>query len=101
MTQYVAARWYRPPEVILAKDSYDYAVDMWAVGCVMAELLLKKPLFAGESTLDQLEKILSVIGMPKKSDIEALDSIEARQLLSNFSNIKKLPLSEILFDAGD
>jgi mitogen-activated protein kinase 15 len=101
MTQYVAARWYRPPEVILAKYSYDYAVDMWAIGCVMAELLLKRPLFAGESTLDQLEKILSVIGMPKKNDIEALDSIEARQLLSNFSNIKKLPLSEVLFDAGD
>jgi serine/threonine protein kinase len=67
MTQYVAARWYRPPEVILSTEKYDYAVDVWAVGCVMAELVLKKPLFAGESTLDQLERILSVVGMPKKN----------------------------------
>jgi mitogen-activated protein kinase 15 len=64
-------------------------------------LLLRRPLFSGESTLDQLEKILSVVGMPRKAEIDALNSSDPRQLLANFSNVKKLPLSEILFDAGD
>jgi mitogen-activated protein kinase 15 len=61
MTQYVAARWYRPPEVILGIEQYGYGVDIWGIGCVMAELILKRPLFlginkikVGNSTLDQL-----------------------------------------------
>lgn len=101
LTSYIAARWYRAPEVILSAENYGFGVDLWAAGCIMAEMVLRRPLFVGESTLDQLEKILSVVGMPRKSEIEALNSNDPRQLLANFANVKKLPLSEILFDAGD
>jgi cyclin-dependent kinase-like len=39
MTDYVATRWYRPPELILGRDDYDKSIDVWAIGCVMAEMI--------------------------------------------------------------
>ena len=47
MTEYVVTRWYRAPELLLSCDHYSAAIDVWAVGCILAELLLRKPLFAG------------------------------------------------------
>jgi len=52
LTDYVATRWYRAPEVLLGSPKYDFPVDMWAVGCILAELYLCKPLFPGSSTLN-------------------------------------------------
>jgi len=54
MTEYVVTRWYRAPEVILGSHTYGAGVDVWSVGCILAELLLRKPLFAGRDYLDQL-----------------------------------------------
>eukprot|EP00898_Chlorokybus_atmophyticus_P000683 jgi/Chlat1/1615/Chrsp127S01875 len=69
LTDYVATRWYRAPELLLGTPypqgppvSYDGAVDMWAVGCLMGELLSAEPLLAGDSDLDQLHKIVSLLG---------------------------------------
>lgn len=53
LTSYVITRWYRPPEV-LAGQRYTTAVDIWAVGCIFAEMLTGYPLFPGTSTLDQM-----------------------------------------------
>ncbi|KAI3934751.1 hypothetical protein MKW92_052282 [Papaver armeniacum] len=61
---YVTTRWYRAPEVLLGSVSYTSAVDMWAVGAIMAELYLFRPLFPGLDRADQLYKICSVIGSP-------------------------------------
>jgi serine/threonine protein kinase len=47
LSNYVATRWYRAPEVILSRKRYTKAVDMWSVGCILAELLGRKPLFPG------------------------------------------------------
>lgn len=47
MTEYVATRWYRAPEVMLTFKEYTRAIDMWSVGCVLAEMLSGKPLFPG------------------------------------------------------
>lgn len=46
-TEYVATRWYRPPEVLLSWKTYDKSLDMWSVGCITAELFLRRPLFKG------------------------------------------------------
>lgn len=54
LTEYVASRWYRPPEALLSISTCEPAIDLWSVGCVLAELAIKTPLFAGKSTLDQL-----------------------------------------------
>ena len=48
MTQYVATRWYRAPEIMLSLVEYGTAVDMWSVGCIFAEMLGRKPLFPGK-----------------------------------------------------
>jgi len=47
MTDYVATRWYRAPEVLLAYKKYSGAMDIWSVGTILAELLLRKPLLPG------------------------------------------------------
>jgi cyclin-dependent kinase-like len=62
MTDYVATRWYRPPELILGRDDYDKSIDIWALGCVMAEMIDGEPLFGGENDLDQLYLIQKCLG---------------------------------------
>lgn len=63
-TDYVSTRWYRAPEVLLQSRCYGPAIDMWAMGAIMAELFSLRPLFPGESELDEIYKICSVIGSP-------------------------------------
>jgi protein kinase len=63
-TDYVSTRWYRAPEVLLRSPSYNSPLDMWAVGCIMAELYTLRPLLPGSSESDELYKICSVIGTP-------------------------------------
>ena len=52
ISSHVVTRWYRAPEVILGAESYSYPVDIWALGCIFAELLGRSPLFPGEDYLD-------------------------------------------------
>lgn len=63
-TEYVSTRWYRAPEVLLRAPNYNSPVDMWAVGTIMAELYMRRPLFPGTSEPDQMFKICSVLGTP-------------------------------------
>ncbi|XP_032294326.1 serine/threonine-protein kinase dyf-5 isoform X3 [Drosophila virilis] len=67
-TDYVSTRWYRAPEVLLHSTNYGSTIDLWAMGCIMAELYTFRPLFPGSSEVDQLFKICSVLGTPGKSD---------------------------------
>jgi cyclin-dependent kinase-like len=67
LTDYVATRWYRAPELLLGSTNYDKTVDMWAVGCIMGELIDGQPMFPGESEIDQLYIIQKVLG-PLTSD---------------------------------
>ncbi|KAI4493373.1 hypothetical protein M0802_009433 [Mischocyttarus mexicanus] len=67
-TDYVSTRWYRAPEVLLHSTNYNSPIDIWAVGCIMAELYTFRPLFPGKSEIDEIFKICSVIGTPDKDD---------------------------------
>ncbi|KAK5620938.1 hypothetical protein CRENBAI_016454 [Crenichthys baileyi] len=67
-TDYVSTRWYRAPEVLLKSNSYSSPIDIWAVGCIMFELYTLRPLFPGNSKVDELFKICQVLGTLKKSD---------------------------------
>lgn len=67
-TDYVSTRWYRAPEVLLRSTSYSSPIDIWAVGCIMAEVYTFRPLFPGSSEIDQIFKICSVLGTPDKRD---------------------------------
>ncbi|XP_030612816.1 serine/threonine-protein kinase MAK isoform X11 [Archocentrus centrarchus] len=67
-TDYVSTRWYRAPEVLLKSSSYSSPIDLWAVGCIMAELYTLRPLFPGSSEVDEIFKVCQVLGTVKKTD---------------------------------
>ncbi|XP_044194873.1 serine/threonine-protein kinase MAK isoform X8 [Thunnus albacares] len=67
-TDYVSTRWYRAPEVLLRSSTYSSPIDLWAVGCIMAELYTLRPLFPGNSEVDEIFKICQVLGTVKKLD---------------------------------
>lgn len=74
LSDYVATRWYRAPEILLGSPKYNLAIDMWAVGCILAELYLNRPLFPGTSTLNQLSRIIEITGKPSHDDLAEVHS---------------------------
>lgn len=67
-THQVVTRWYRCPELLFGARQYGTGVDIWAVGCILAELLLRVPFLPGDSDLDQLTKIFQALGTPTKEN---------------------------------
>ena len=67
-TQYVSTRWYRAPELVLRIQNYSEKVDIFALGCIMAELFLGRPIFPGTTESDQLTRIVTVLGAPTRSE---------------------------------
>ncbi|XP_047263553.1 glycogen synthase kinase-3 homolog MsK-3 isoform X2 [Capsicum annuum] len=70
---YICSRYYRAPELIFGATEYTNAIDIWSVGCVLAELLLGQPLFPGESGVDQLVEIIKVLGTPTREEIKCMN----------------------------
>ena len=95
MTDYVATRWYRAPEILLGSVKYNSQADMWSVGCIFGELLSGKPVFPGTSTLSQIDKVLEITGKPTKEDILSIQSEMAQHMLENISVNKMKPLKSI------
>lgn len=89
LTEYVITRWYRAPEVILCPSEYSKAVDIWSIGCIFAELLGRQPLFPGDHYLDQIQKIISVLGTPKGEDLDFITKQEAREFLMKLAKRTK------------
>lgn len=74
-THQVVTRWYRAPELLFGAKQYSVCIDMWAVGCILAELLLRVPFLPGESDLDQLTKIFQVFGNPTEENWPGLKTL--------------------------
>lgn len=72
LTDYVATRWYRAPEILIASKNYTKGIDMWSLGCILGEMLTGKPLFPGTSTVNQVEKIMAALPKPSSEDIAAV-----------------------------
>ncbi|KAL6983848.1 cyclin-dependent kinase [Sarracenia purpurea var. burkii] len=66
-THLVVTLWYRAPELLLGAKKYSTAIDMWSLGCIMAEMLSKAPLFNGKTEFDQLDKIFRILGTPNET----------------------------------
>lgn len=66
-THLVVTLWYRAPELLLGAKQYSTAIDVWSLGCIMAELLSKEPLFNGKTEFDQLDKIFKILGTPNET----------------------------------
>ncbi|XP_067416316.1 mitogen-activated protein kinase 15 [Emydura macquarii macquarii] len=96
LTEYVATRWYRAPEILLSSRSYTKGVDMWSIGCILGEMLLGKPLFPGTSTVNQIEQILSVIPAPSQEDILAIHSDYRASVINRISSRRRVTIEEIL-----
>eukprot|EP01062_Namystynia_karyoxenos_P000972 TRINITY_DN10349_c0_g1_i1.p1 TRINITY_DN10349_c0_g1~~TRINITY_DN10349_c0_g1_i1.p1 ORF type:complete len:395 (+),score=130.24 TRINITY_DN10349_c0_g1_i1:113-1297(+) len=95
LTDYIATRWYRAPEILLGSTKYTKGVDMWSVGCILGELLAGKPMFPGTSTMNQLERIIAVTGQPHKTDIQAINSPFAETMLENLPQIHCRDLAQV------
>uniref|UniRef100_A0A0D9VJW3 Protein kinase domain-containing protein n=3 Tax=Leersia perrieri TaxID=77586 RepID=A0A0D9VJW3_9ORYZ len=94
-TEYVSTRWYRAPEVLLQSSVYDSAVDMWAMGAIMAELLTLHPLFPGTSEADEILKICNVIGSPDEQSWPQGLSL-AETIKYQFPQIRGNQLAEVM-----
>lgn len=66
-SQEVVTLWYRAPEILLGSVEYSTPIDIWSIGCIFAEMVTKKPLFAGDSDLDQLYRIFRILGTPNET----------------------------------
>jgi mitogen-activated protein kinase 1/3 len=114
-TKHVVTRWYRAPELILLSQNYSTAIDMWSVGCILAELLSmhiqrnfknRQPLFPGQTCfpfsaekpdayrdqLDQLNVIFHVLGTPTPEEIEKMETDKAKNYLRNLPTKKPIDL---------
>ncbi|KAG2145123.1 Pkinase-domain-containing protein [Suillus clintonianus] len=92
LTEYVATRWYRAPEIMLAFRGYTRAIDVWSIGCIFAELMLGRPLFK----VDQLNKILDVLGTPEEDVINRIGSDKAQLYIRSLPIKKAVPLWKLL-----
>ncbi|KAK1443357.1 mitogen-activated protein kinase [Babesia gibsoni] len=101
LTDYVATRWYRAPEILVGSTKYTKSVDMWAVGCILAELLIGKPLFPGSSTINQLSKVVAFTSMPSDEDMESLGSPFTSMMMSSLAKVVHKPIKEYLPNAPD
>jgi len=99
LTDYVATRWYRAPEILLGSTCYTKAVDMWAVGCIVAEMFIGKPLIPGTSTMNQLEKIIEITGTPSAEDIESINSSFAATMLNSLPKLQQKDMTVLMKDA--
>lgn len=81
---YICSRYYRAPELLFGATEYTGSIDTWSTGCVFAELLLSQPIFAGESTIDQLVEIIKVLGTPTREDVNLMNP--------EYEDYKKFPM---------
>ena len=120
MTDYVVTRWYRAPELLVSCETYSAGIDgaqppfppvgglpyalpcraaaraaVWSVGCILAELLGRKALWPGKTYIDQLQKILAVLGTPSQADTEFIDSDKARAWIHSQAITKRTPWASL------
>jgi len=95
LTDYVATRWYRAPEILLGSQQYTAGVDMWSVGCILGELIGGKPMFPGSSTMNQLDRILELTGQPSDEDLESIQSPFALTMLDTLPPVTKRSYREL------
>lgn len=95
LTEYVATRWYRAPEIILSFQGYTKAIDMWSVGCILAELLGGFTIFKGKDYVDQLNEIIRILGTPDDETINNIKSSRAQNYVRSLPLVSKIPFDSL------
>jgi serine/threonine protein kinase len=101
LTEYVVTRWYRAPEIMLACKYYTEAVDVWSVGCILAELLGAKPLFPGDDYKHQLTLIAKKIGKPTDSDLAFIEEPRAVEFMRALPDRAKVDWRALFPDSNE
>ncbi|PAV83701.1 hypothetical protein WR25_26620 [Diploscapter pachys] len=100
MTGYVATRWYRAPEIMLNWMHYTQTVDIWSVGCILAELITGKCLFPGSDHIDQLTRIMNIVGTPNNEFLSKIQSEEARNYIRNLPQMPRRDFRRLFVNAS-
>ncbi|XWW94648.1 hypothetical protein V2A60_002593 [Cordyceps javanica] len=100
MTEYVATRWYRAPEIMLSFQSYTKAIDVWSVGCILAELIGGQPFFKGRDYVDQLNQILHILGTPDEETLCRIGSPRAQEYVRNLPFMPRKPFPSLFPNAN-
>ena len=105
MTDYVATRWYRAPELLLAQKSYSTSVDVWSIGCIFAELLKRRPLWQGTDSKfsqfnlflakNQIELIFDTIGTPSDEDIQKIQREKSKYFVKGLAKRKGVNFEQL------
>ncbi|PAV65767.1 hypothetical protein WR25_19715 [Diploscapter pachys] len=95
ISKVIIFRWYRAPEIMLNSKGYTKSIDVWSVGCILAEMLSNRPLFPGKHYLDQLNLILAVVGSPSQEDLQCIINDKARSYLISLPHKPKQPWSRL------
>lgn len=93
---HVVSRYYRAPELLLCHTDYTTKIDIWAAGCILAELFTKEPIFMGKSEGLQLLEIMSILGVPESEDRDYLYSSLAKTTQKLVMSIKEMPKVDII-----
>jgi len=99
LTEYVVTRWYRAPEVMCSSRRYDEGVDVWSVGCIMAELYLRKPFFPGGNHIEQLKLIFHYLGTPE--DLDWIKTPDAKRWVSQMPKKPPKDFKQIMPNISD
>lgn len=94
ITNYVATRWYRAPELMLSNKPYTMSIDMWAIGCILAEFYHRRPIFMGKDSIHQISEIIKYLGTPNEQLLKQFGSIRSWNLLYNVTTITKCDPSQ-------
>lgn len=99
LTSYVVTRWFRAPELILKYESKNYTskIDMWSVGCVLAELYMGKVLFGENEIQRQLQRLLSLLGLPPQHIMNKIKDQKVKDfLVSTSKKVIKVSFKELM-----
>lgn len=94
LTEYVATRWYRAPEIMLLQSLYSTAIDIWSVGCIMAEIFLCQPLFPGKDYKHQLMLILQFLGTPRDDQLRSIRLERAKNYINLLPSYGLIEISD-------
>jgi serine/threonine protein kinase len=100
LTEYVVTRWYRAPELIVENETYGPGIDIWSVGCILAEFLGRKAIFPGRDYLQQLRLIIETLGPPSAEDLKTINNPQAVEYIKALPRRPPVPWAKLYPEAS-
>jgi len=100
LTEYVVTRWYRAPELLVENSTYDQGIDIWSVGCILAECLGRKALLPGRDYLQQLRLIIETLGAPTAKDLKIIENPQAVEYIQALPKKAPAPFTSLYPNAN-